>query len=183
MNDRRIDKELNAIRESLLSISAKASVLAKHLPDAQSVAWDEHPETNAESTFDPAEHPPGTPKRPPPKSTKARNALRALRDNQTGIPALEAQLMRMAGNVLKLFSGPGSDTTLRGTLLGWNDPKTGEFVPHSPSLEMKRALEAQQRRETRAPRTGETTHERLEQQQTAPREPGIDPNLRRDRAS
>ena len=176
--DSRLAKDLNQVREQLLRISALSGTLARHLPDAQSIAWDGHPEANAEQTPNPDEEP-GDVGKAPPKSTRAREALRALKDRQTGIPAVEDSLIRKTGDVLKLFSGPGADTELRGTLLGWNDSKTGEWLPHTPSLELGQRLAAQRRREKRAPRTGETAHERLEAQPRAPKAPGEDPNLRR----
>ena len=165
--DRRLTRDLNRTADELISIAGLAENLAKHLRDVQSLGFDhDHPDRENFDVDGKAFGP-----------TMARELLARLRDKAHGVPALERQLLRHTDILRRLFVGkPAED--LRGTLLGWFDDER-RFVAHSPSSELATLLKAQRRREERAPRTGETTHERLEAQASAPKVRGLDPHEQR----
>lgn len=96
---------------------------------------------------------------------KAKEALADLANPRTGVPAVDGQLGALASEVFKLFRGPREDSSLRGTLLGEIDPRTGDVVPGSAKKELDQALEAKRRRDER----GEYSPARGEPQPRVPR--------------
>lgn len=170
--DARLDRKLNLIRAQAEAVQVLAGFIASHLNDAQSLAWEQtHPDSNfpaqeegEQGKFSSAD--------------RARALIERLQSKSTGMAHVEDVLTGYAREMAKLFHGAKPDDTHRGTLLGWKDSQ-GRFVAHSAKLEMADKLRRQAIREARAHRTGETTHKRLEKQPLAPKEPGVDPNLRR----
>lgn len=158
--DHRLSREMAAWADQLTSIAGLASLLARHLRDVESVGFDHDDPTHTDPT-----------------ANKARSIVEFLRDQRKGLAEVERMVMRQASAMRQIFTAPAAED-LRGTLLGWFDD-TGRFVAHSPSSELASLLKAQRRREARAPRTGETTHERLEPQAKAPKVRGLDPHEER----
>ena len=186
-NDRRLDKDFGLFRQQLLRIIAVSEWLLKHSSDIQRLAWDQsHPDANYPSFDDRADELARIAKGLPPRelpglsqADKARRFRERMKDSHNGAGRAEAILNDLFSGGVKLFrGGPKADDTKRGILMGSEDAR-GQFIPDTPKREFEEALAAQRRREKRAPRTGETAHERLEPQPRAPKEVGEDPNLRK----
>ena len=187
--DRRLDKQSKLVRAQIRSARQLLDYLDKHLPDVQSLAWDQpHPEANYPSEMDEAERQALrdkgiTPPDPsgPSQADRCRSLIQHMSSKQ-GMAKVEDALIGYARAFAKAFAGPAPDNSLRGTLLGRTD-KDGNYVPGSEKEELGELLGALVRRNARAPRTGETAHTPIEEQKMAPRERGIDANLRNEKAS